>query len=104
MDASVSVSHNMSIWERSPDLVGNKENPEFGGVEPPRKRRRKYIAKAWYVLLRFFQVIPSELIEGSNECKRRKIKCNGEKPCVRCGRQRIGCVYDNPHDDEYGSG
>ncbi|KAL2849793.1 hypothetical protein BJX68DRAFT_276005 [Aspergillus pseudodeflectus] len=86
MDASVSVSHNMSIWERSPDLVRNKENPEFGGVEPPRKRRRKYIAKA------------------CNECKRRKIKCNGEKPCVRCGRQRIECVYDNPHDDEYGSG
>ncbi|KAJ0418270.1 hypothetical protein BJY00DRAFT_325113 [Aspergillus carlsbadensis] len=76
----------MSTWERSPDLVGEKENPDFGGVGPPRKRRRKYIAKA------------------CNECKRRKIKCNGEKPCVRCGRQQIGCVYDNPLGDENESG
>ncbi|PWY88128.1 hypothetical protein BO94DRAFT_565932 [Aspergillus sclerotioniger CBS 115572] len=43
----------------------------------PRKRRRKYIAKA------------------CNECKRRKIKCNGQSPCQRCGRQRVGCVYEN---------
>ncbi|KAL2846642.1 hypothetical protein BJY01DRAFT_247169 [Aspergillus pseudoustus] len=72
----------MNIW-RSADVLGEKENPEFGGeVEAPRKRRRKYIAKA------------------CNECKRRKIKCNGERPCVRCGRQRIGCIYDNPHGDE----
>lgn len=32
-------------------------------------------------------------IEYSNECKRRKIKCNGETPCQRCGRQRVQCVY-----------
>lgn len=31
----------------------------------------------------------------SNECKRRKIKCNGERPCGRCGRQRVSCIYDN---------
>ncbi|RLL92962.1 hypothetical protein CFD26_100973 [Aspergillus turcosus] len=41
----------------------------------PRKRRRKYITKA------------------CNECKRRKIKCNGQSPCQRCGRQQIECVY-----------
>ncbi|PKX96448.1 putative C6 transcription factor [Aspergillus novofumigatus IBT 16806] len=41
----------------------------------PRKRRRKYITKA------------------CNECKRRKIKCNGQSPCQRCGRQQIDCVY-----------
>ncbi|KAI9370525.1 hypothetical protein BJX61DRAFT_87756 [Aspergillus egyptiacus] len=35
----------------------------------------------------------------SNECKRRKIKCNGERPCVRCGRQQIPCVYDNAHEE-----
>ncbi|PIG89410.1 Zn(II)2Cys6 transcription factor [Aspergillus arachidicola] len=43
--------------------------------DPRPRKRRKYIAKA------------------CNECKRRKIKCNGETPCQRCGRQRIGCVY-----------
>lgn len=29
----------------------------------------------------------------SNECKRRKIKCNGQVPCQRCGRQHIECLY-----------
>ncbi|CAI7595256.1 unnamed protein product [Penicillium manginii] len=43
--------------------------------ERPRKKRRKYIARA------------------CNECKRRKIKCNGQAPCQRCGRQRLECVY-----------
>ncbi|PLN80638.1 C6 transcription factor [Aspergillus taichungensis] len=54
-------------------------------TDPPRKRRRKYIAKA------------------CNECKRRKIKCNGQIPCLRCGRQDIDCVYaDRPNrgDDD----
>ncbi|CAI7578844.1 unnamed protein product [Penicillium glandicola] len=49
--------------------------------EHPRKKRRKYIAKA------------------CNECKRRKIKCNGQSPCQRCGRQHIECIYlENPRD------
>ena len=28
-----------------------------------------------------------------NECKRRKIKCNGEHPCQRCGNLQLECVY-----------
>ncbi|KAI1073778.1 hypothetical protein F5B20DRAFT_565791 [Whalleya microplaca] len=28
-----------------------------------------------------------------NECKRRKIKCNGEKPCQRCGNLNLQCLY-----------
>jgi hypothetical protein len=28
-----------------------------------------------------------------NECKRRKIKCNGENPCARCGNLSLECVY-----------
>lgn len=36
----------------------------------------------------------------SNECKRRKIKCNGLTPCQRCGRQEIECIYvENAHSD-----
>lgn len=31
--------------------------------------------------------------KSSNECKRRKIKCNGQSPCQRCGRQQLECVY-----------
>lgn len=29
----------------------------------------------------------------SNECKRRKIKCNGETPCNRCGNLNLACLY-----------
>ena len=29
----------------------------------------------------------------SNECKRRKIKCNGNKPCQRCGNLNLECQY-----------
>ncbi|KAK5160103.1 hypothetical protein LTS14_002210 [Recurvomyces mirabilis] len=28
-----------------------------------------------------------------NECKRRKIKCNGQNPCQRCGNLSLECVY-----------
>lgn len=28
-----------------------------------------------------------------NECKRRKIKCNGQSPCHRCGNLKLECVY-----------
>ncbi|KAL4939816.1 hypothetical protein BDV06DRAFT_230802 [Aspergillus oleicola] len=82
-----SMTANTSIWERSPEesvtlgLNGEREREAEAEAEAaPRKRRRKYIAKA------------------CNECKRRKIKCNGERPCGRCGRQRISCVYDNAPD------
>src|SRR5215469_2319633 len=29
----------------------------------------------------------------SNECKRRKIKCNGQTPCQRCGNLGLECLY-----------
>jgi len=29
----------------------------------------------------------------SNECKRRKIKCNGNTPCQRCGNLNLSCEY-----------
>ncbi|KAL5000621.1 fungal-specific transcription factor domain-containing protein [Aspergillus recurvatus] len=28
-----------------------------------------------------------------NECKRRKIKCNGQTPCYRCGHLKLECRY-----------
>ncbi|KAL1985955.1 hypothetical protein VTN96DRAFT_7220 [Rasamsonia emersonii] len=28
-----------------------------------------------------------------NECKRRKIKCNGQVPCQRCGHLKLECLY-----------
>ncbi|KAL3476490.1 hypothetical protein BJX99DRAFT_258423 [Aspergillus californicus] len=81
----------INLWAGSsgPEACGSvnedRENLEMENEAEasavPRKRRRKYIAKA------------------CNECKRRKIKCNGEQPCGRCGRQRISCIYDNAQEN-----
>lgn len=35
----------------------------------------------------------ANLFSFSNECKRRKIKCNGETPCLRCGNLNLECQY-----------
>ncbi|OKP12230.1 hypothetical protein PENSUB_1966 [Penicillium subrubescens] len=70
-------------WEQPPSAdEQHDEHIEEHLEERPRKKRRKYIARA------------------CNECKRRKIKCNGQAPCHRCGRQQIECVYvENPRRD-----
>lgn len=41
-----------------------------------------------------------ELI-SSKECKRRKVKCNGQTPCLHCNRHDVQCEYPvkNTHDD-----
>lgn len=37
---------------------------------------------------------PDHTLTGhSNECKRRKIKCNGQSPCQRCGHLNLQCLY-----------
>ncbi|KAF2808499.1 uncharacterized protein BDZ99DRAFT_572355 [Mytilinidion resinicola] len=41
----------------------------------PRAKRNRYISIA------------------CNECKRRKIKCNGQNPCQRCGNLALECMY-----------
>ncbi|KAI1060495.1 hypothetical protein LB506_007057 [Fusarium annulatum] len=56
------------------------KNNTSGGSQPqrpqkPRSKRGKYISKA------------------CNECKRRKSKCNGQNPCVRCVQHSLNCVY-----------
>jgi hypothetical protein len=85
-------------WEKPPSVDDTNDGR--------RKKRRKYIAKAWSVWLSYLSLrLLTEL--SSNECKRRKIKCNGQTPCQRCGRQRIECIYvesshrDSPCEQEY---
>ncbi|KJZ71649.1 hypothetical protein HIM_08961 [Hirsutella minnesotensis 3608] len=46
-----------------------------GGQKQTRSKRNRYISIA------------------CNECKRRKIKCNGETPCQRCGNLNLACLY-----------
>ncbi|KAJ6185279.1 hypothetical protein N7519_006580 [Penicillium mononematosum] len=69
----------LETWDNPPSVDNTNDRP--------RKKRRKYIAKA------------------CNGCKRRKIKCNGQSPCQRCGRQHIECIYvedsrDSPHEQD----
>ncbi|KAL4813059.1 fungal-specific transcription factor domain-containing protein [Aspergillus spinulosporus] len=49
------------------------EQPAYG--TQTRSKRNRYISIA------------------CNECKRRKIKCNGQTPCYRCGHLKLECRY-----------
>ncbi|KAL7621822.1 hypothetical protein AAE478_007322 [Parahypoxylon ruwenzoriense] len=51
------------------------ESPSSKGPPQQRSKRNRYISIA------------------CNECKRRKIKCNGEAPCQRCGNLNLQCLY-----------
>ncbi|KAF2869691.1 fungal-specific transcription factor domain-containing protein [Massariosphaeria phaeospora] len=60
-----------------PNLEPNaaqKRKSDDGGPQP-RAKRNRYISIA------------------CNECKRRKIKCNGQSPCQRCGNLSLDCQY-----------
>ncbi|KAB5566312.1 hypothetical protein GE09DRAFT_1106285 [Coniochaeta sp. 2T2.1] len=52
-----------------------KSEDEQDGSKPHRSKRNRYISIA------------------CNECKRRKIKCNGLTPCQRCGNLQLQCLY-----------
>ncbi|CAG8090230.1 unnamed protein product [Penicillium salamii] len=53
----------------------NKRKAEQGNGTQTRTKRNRYISIA------------------CNECKRRKIKCNGQVPCQRCGHLNLECRY-----------
>ncbi|OAA58649.1 fungal specific transcription factor [Niveomyces insectorum RCEF 264] len=52
-----------------------EEEDDSGRAKQQRSKRNRYISIA------------------CNECKRRKIKCNGETPCQRCGNLNLACLY-----------
>lgn len=51
------------------------DGPNGGSQSNTRSKRNRYISIA------------------CNECKRRKIRCNGQTPCHRCGNLNLECVY-----------
>lgn len=57
----------------SPDDDNNRKRK--ADQSQPKTKRAKYINQA------------------CNECKRRKIKCNGNTPCQRCGHLQLECLY-----------
>ncbi|KAJ5949712.1 hypothetical protein N7454_001296 [Penicillium verhagenii] len=59
----------------SPAADSAKRKAEQGNGTQTRAKRNRYISIA------------------CNECKRRKIKCNGQVPCGRCGHLNLECRY-----------
>ncbi|KAG9186582.1 hypothetical protein G6011_09690 [Alternaria panax] len=57
------------------DSSSNSKRKNENGAPAQRAKRNRYISIA------------------CNECKRRKIKCNGETPCQRCGNLNLECAY-----------
>ncbi|KAJ9142436.1 Casein kinase II subunit beta [Pleurostoma richardsiae] len=64
---STPSAHGLPAKRRSED--------DGGSAKQQRSKRNRYISIA------------------CNECKRRKIKCNGETPCQRCGNLNLACLY-----------
>ncbi|KAF2764633.1 fungal transcriptional regulatory protein [Teratosphaeria nubilosa] len=62
--------------QQDPSSNGKRKADDGAGTQPQqRAKRNRYISIA------------------CNECKRRKIKCNGQTPCQRCGNLNLECVY-----------
>ncbi|PVI08436.1 hypothetical protein DM02DRAFT_713749 [Periconia macrospinosa] len=57
------------------NVGGAQKRKSDDGAPQPRAKRNRYISIA------------------CNECKRRKIKCNGQTPCQRCGNLQLECAY-----------
>ncbi|EUC37663.1 hypothetical protein COCCADRAFT_85149 [Bipolaris zeicola 26-R-13] len=57
------------------DANNNVKRKSEDAPAQPRAKRNRYISIA------------------CNECKRRKIKCNGQTPCQRCGNLNLDCQY-----------
>ncbi|EMD91713.1 hypothetical protein COCC4DRAFT_160926 [Bipolaris maydis ATCC 48331] len=57
------------------DANNNAKRKNEDAPAQPRAKRNRYISIA------------------CNECKRRKIKCNGQTPCQRCGNLNLDCQY-----------
>ncbi|RDW71865.1 hypothetical protein BP5796_07899 [Coleophoma crateriformis] len=79
--ASTNLIHNHNGKKRKADEPGSPMNNHSGVGNPgptaaqTRAKRNRYISIA------------------CNECKRRKIKCNGNTPCQRCGNLNLECQY-----------
>ncbi|KAI1864411.1 uncharacterized protein JN550_008968 [Neoarthrinium moseri] len=66
----------MSAGAKRKGALDDEDSPNAGGSsKQQRSKRNRYISIA------------------CNECKRRKIKCNGETPCQRCGNLNLQCLY-----------
>lgn len=92
----------MALEDESPASIqdggGNGSNPGKRKSDDPqqqqKQKRNRYISIAWYTPSSPCHNTRDHAADSpSNECKRRKIKCNGQTPCQRCGNLALDCVY-----------
>ncbi|KAF7453848.1 Casein kinase II protein [Pyrenophora tritici-repentis] len=70
---TINANDDMSPQNGSSNTAKRKSDDGAPGQQ--RSKRNRYISIA------------------CNECKRRKIKCNGNTPCQRCGNLSLKCDY-----------
>lgn len=92
----------------APAADATKRKAEQTNGTHTRTKRNRYISIAWYDSgskihrdkipdlshLRDSNLLTQSWVLSfvfSNECKRRKIKCNGQVPCQRCGHLNLEC-------------
>ncbi|KAF2472177.1 uncharacterized protein BDR25DRAFT_284704 [Lindgomyces ingoldianus] len=73
--ASTSTVNGSETMSPPNEASGPQKRKSEEGSTQPRAKRNRYISIA------------------CNECKRRKIKCNGQTPCQRCGNLSLECLY-----------
>ncbi|KAI4592866.1 hypothetical protein KJ359_010313 [Pestalotiopsis sp. 9143b] len=73
--SSSSDNHNNNASGGAGSKRKDIDDGSQNGSKQQRSKRNRYISIA------------------CNECKRRKIKCNGETPCQRCGNLNLQCLY-----------
>ncbi|KAL3480049.1 fungal-specific transcription factor domain-containing protein [Aspergillus californicus] len=74
IDASLSQATPEDQADALPGDSAKRKAEQANGTQT-RSKRNRYISIA------------------CNECKRRKIKCNGQVPCQRCGHLKLDCRY-----------
>lgn len=79
---------------------GTKRKADEGPPPQSRSKRNRYITIAWCAIISCkyhhtskYEYAILTIFCCSNQCKRRKIKCNGEIPCQRCGNMQLECIY-----------
>ncbi|KAK3998102.1 putative fungal-specific transcription factor [Cladorrhinum sp. PSN332] len=75
LESPGSTTNNTTSSSAAAKRRAEDDDIDSGSTRQQRTKRNRYISIA------------------CNECKRRKIKCNGETPCQRCGHLNLQCLY-----------
>lgn len=72
-----------------PQATTDKPHIGFGETEGTHMSTKP--GKLTFLMITFSRHVSQP--SSSNECKRRKVKCDGANPCAKCVRNSISCEY-----------